>query len=93
MGLVRFELTIDGSLRKCQDFGNLIFEQHVQCSNGSSLLTASGSLGRPVAHHYTPELIPGSLNPGSLRFSAGARRHAGLGHSPLWVANNLADCY
>jgi hypothetical protein len=72
MGLVRFELTIDGSLRKRQVFGDLIFEQHVQCSNGSSQLTASGSLGRPVAHHHTP--IPG--------FSAGARRHAGLGHSP-----------
>ena len=57
MGLVRFELTIDGSLRKRQVLGALdpdpgfksgvygVFEQHIQCSNGSSLLTASGSLG------------------------------------------------
>lgn len=60
MGLVRFELTIDGSLRKRQVFGDSIFEQHVQCSNGSSQLTASGLLGRPVTHHYTSELIPGS---------------------------------
>ncbi len=72
MGLVRFELTIDGSLRKRQVLGDLIFEQHVQCSNGSSSLTASGSLGRPVAHHNT-RIAP---------VSAGARRHAGLGHSP-----------
>ncbi len=68
MGLVRFELTIDGSLRKRQVFWlsipylNTGFE-HVQCSNGSSLLTASGSLGRPVALHHTPlypESVPGS---------------------------------
>ena len=56
MGLVRFELTIDGSLRKRQVLGVLdpdpgfksgVFGgiEHVQCSNGSSLLTASGSLG------------------------------------------------
>ncbi len=66
MGLVRFELTIDGSLRKRH-------EQHM-----FSAPTAPHRLPRQ-ARSADPLLI---ITPGFNRFSAGARRHAGLGHSP-----------
>jgi len=66
MGLVRFELTIDGSLRTtaCTDW----FGEHLSVLQRFLIvLPRRERLGRPVVHHL----------------SAGAHRHAGLGHSPL----------
>ena len=66
MGLVRFELTIDGSLRKCQVFG-------IRYEHKFSAPTVPHCLPRQVCS-ADPLLI--------ITYSAGARRHAGLGHSP-----------
>jgi hypothetical protein len=66
MGLVRFELTIDGSLRTTAC--TVLFGEHLSVLQRLLIvLPRRERLGRPVVHHL----------------SAGAHRHAGLGHSPL----------
>ena len=67
MGLVRFELTIDGSLRTTA-FNSIGSGEHLSVLQRFLIvLPRRERLGRPVVHHL----------------SAGAHRHAGLGHSPL----------
>ena len=55
MGLVRFELTIDGSLRKRQVFGDLSPDQTPYLNTGSS--KGSSTFSAPTVPHSLPRPV------------------------------------
>ena len=76
MGLVRFELTIDGSLR-ITAFDSILCEHISVLQRFLTDRPRRVDLSRPVVHHL----------------SAGAHRHAGLGHSPIFILGSTSSIH
>ncbi len=74
VGLVRFELTIDGSLRHASVLQRVIIESRETTKGYKRDCPAKTGheLSRPIVHHLQHKNAK----------TAGARRHSGLGHNP-----------
>jgi hypothetical protein len=74
VGLVRFELTIDGSLRHASVLQRVIIKHRNpdKVHDALSDRCQRDKFSRPIVHHLQHRNAK----------TAGARRHSGLGHNP-----------